>query len=198
MPHKSVGNTIPMEYELKFLLDAAPAEALAAAPVFIEQGWIPGVRLRERLRRCVYPDNTVRYIRTVKLGKSVARIEIEEETDKATFDAMWPLTHRARIRKYRYAVQHAGHTWEIDVFQERDLVLAEVELSHESERVVIPDWLRPHVIREVTGESQYTNSRMARPDSNSPGLPRDGHSQPDISGTRPTGIRPTDIRPTGA
>ena len=133
-------------------------------PIVIEQGWIPGTMLRERLRRSTYPDGRVRCTRTIKLGKPEARIEIEEDTGNSIFQAMWALTSSARIRKRRHVVRDAVHVWEIDVFSDRELVLAEVELEALDTPVNIPDWLAPYIVREVTGETAYLNSQMARPD----------------------------------
>ena len=52
-------------------------------------------------------------------------------------------------------------TWEIDEFPDRNLVMAEVELPSPSTEVTAPDWLRPHVVREVTDDPAYTNYRLA-------------------------------------
>lgn len=155
---------LPMEIERKFLLTDIPPEAVAMPPILIEQGWIPGTLIRERLRRSTYPDGRVRCTRTIKLGQPEARIEIEDDTANVLFQAMWPLTSSARIRKRRHVVQDGMHAWEIDVFADRDLVLAEVELSTLGESVSIPEWLAPYIVREVTGETAYLNSQMARPD----------------------------------
>jgi CYTH domain-containing protein len=157
-----------MEIERKFLLNDVPPEAVAMPPIVIEQGWIPGTTLRERLRRSTYPDGRVRCTRTIKLGRPEARIEIEEDTGQGIFQAMWTLTSSARIRKRRHVVRDAVHVWEIDVFADRDLVLAEVELDAEDTPVAIPGWLAPYMVREVTGETAYLNSQMARPDIANP------------------------------
>jgi CYTH domain-containing protein len=93
-----------------------------------------------------------------------ARIEIEEATPLALFEAMWPLTHQARIRKDRYVVAHGPHRWEIDVFLDRDLVLAEVELDEVHEVAEFPAWLAPFVERDVTTDPAYLNSELARID----------------------------------
>jgi adenylate cyclase len=77
---------------------------------------------------------------------------------------MWPLTRAARIRKARYVVPHEAHTWEIDVFSDRDLVLAEVELGALDETVVLPPWLAPFVEKDVTGDPAFLNAVLARPD----------------------------------
>lgn len=156
---------LPMEIERKFLLRACPPAARAVLPFRIEQGWIPGTQLRERLRRRTAPDGTVACFRTIKLGPAAARVEVEEATSPELFDAMWPLTTQARIRKDRYVVPHGPHTWEIDVFHGRDLVLAEVELGHEQEQVTLPPWLAPYLDREVTNDPAYFNAVLARPDA---------------------------------
>jgi CYTH domain-containing protein/CHAD domain-containing protein len=153
---------VPVEIERKYLLASVPPAAAAVAPTLIEQGWLPGVALRERLRRSTSPDGTVVCWRNVKLGPAQARIEIDEGTSRALFDAMWPLTADARVRKQRHAVRDAGHVWEVDVFLDRDLVLAEVELSGLDDVAELPGWLAPYVVRDVTGESAYFNAVLAR------------------------------------
>ncbi len=160
-----LANGLPMEIERKYLLRACPPEARQVAPVRIEQGWLPGQTLVERLRRRMHGDGTVNCWRTVKLGPAEARIEIEEATSLELFDALWPLTHLARVRKERYAVPFGDHVWEIDVFLDRDLVLAEVELDAVHEAAELPPWLAPFVEREVTGEPAYFNTVLARADS---------------------------------
>jgi CYTH domain-containing protein len=159
-PRSSAG--LPMEIERKFLLRACPPEARALPPVRIEQGWIPGTALRERLRRRTEPEGTVSCWRTMKLGPAEARIEVEEATTPELFEAMWPLTRSARVRKVRHVVADGAHTWEIDVFLDRELVLAEVELGDVDEAVALPAWLAPYVEREVTGEPAYFNAVLAR------------------------------------
>ncbi len=155
-------NGLPMEYERKFLLRSIPPEVADVSPMYIEQGWVPGRTLRERLRRTEYPDGRVSFTRTVKLGRSEARIEIEEDTDDSIFSTMWPLTSSARIRKHRHVLRDRIHDWEVDVFCDRELILAEVELRYETEPVQMPSWLTPYLVREVTGDPMYVNSRMAR------------------------------------
>jgi adenylate cyclase len=152
---------VPLEIERKYLLSRVPPVAAAVPPTLIEQGWLPGTALRERLRRSTNPDGTVVCWRNVKLGPAQARVEIDEGTSGELFDAMWPLTVGARVRKQRHVVRDAAHAWEIDVFLDRDLVLAEVELAGLDDRPVLPDWLIPYVERDVTGEPAYFNAVLA-------------------------------------
>ncbi|MCC6242051.1 MAG: CHAD domain-containing protein, partial [Gemmatimonadaceae bacterium] len=167
-------HALPTEIERKFLLHGLPPTAAVAPSIRIEQGWLPGTVLRERLRSATATDGTTVHTRTIKLGAMGARIEVEEPTTPALFDALWPLTADARIRKRRHLVPHNGKTWEIDVFLDRDLVLAELELESESEEVTLPDWLAPFVIKEVTHDPAYLNSVMAQRDVASPDRARRG------------------------
>jgi CHAD domain-containing protein/CYTH domain-containing protein len=159
---------VPLEIERKYLLTRVPPIASATPPTRIEQGWLPGAALRERLRRTTAPDGTVHCWRNVKLGPAQARIEIDEGTSRALFDAMWPLTIEARVRKQRHVVREGAYAWEIDVFLDRELVLAVEELSGLDDRPALPDWLAPYVERDVTGEPAYFNSVLARPEGASP------------------------------
>lgn len=155
---------LPLEIERKFLLRGCPPEAAAIGPLRIEQGWIPGETLRERLRRTTAADGRVRCTRTVKLGPSGARIEVEEDTTPVLFAALWPLTRDARVRKLRHVVPEGALRWEIDVFLDRDLVLAEIELEAPDQAFDMPEWLAPWLVRDVTGEVAYLNAALARPE----------------------------------
>jgi CYTH domain-containing protein len=154
------------EIERKYLLRFVPEKARNSRWVDIAQGYLPGSKLQERIRRVSVHQGTgrkdVRYFRTVKLGEGVTRTEVEEETTEAIFLAMWPLTKRRRLRKRRFEVDVDDLTWEIDEFKNRDLVLAEIELDSEDDEVAFPDWLAPAVQREVTGEPEFLNVNLAR------------------------------------
>lgn len=148
------------EIERKYLLHALPARAHDAPAEDIEQGYVPGEHLAERLRR-VRQNGDVHCYRTVKLGTGISRTEIEEEAPAAVFDAMWPLTEGRRIHKRRYAIADETFVWEIDEFTDRELVLAEVELPDAAIPVAPPEWLAPYIVREVTGEPEYLNINLA-------------------------------------
>ena len=148
-----------IEIERKFLLRGMPRPKKATA-VRIDQGWLPGKRLLERVRR-VRSANGTRYYRTVKFGRGLTRREIEEETTAAVFRRLWPLTKGRRIAKRRLLVTDGPFTWEIDRFYGRDLVLAEVELPAPDTPVVPPPWLARRIIREVTGDPNYLNENLA-------------------------------------
>jgi len=150
------------EIERKYLLRALPASATAGTErLEIDQGYLPGDRILERIRRITSP-NGVRYVRTIKMGSGVERLEVEEETTELFFATVWPLTRGRRVQKRRYNVREHGVLWEIDEFVDRPLVLAEIELERADQPVTIPSWLATVLEREVTDEPAYTNYRLAR------------------------------------
>lgn len=161
-----------IERERKYLLAGLPPRAAEAKPVGIDQGWLPGVQLRERVRRVRGPDGE-RFWRGLKQGAGLSRLENEEETTHEVFEALWPLTEGRRVAKRRHRVQDAGLVWEIDEFTDRDLVLAEVELPVGTRHVALPDWLRPLVQREVTNDPAYRNEALAASPAATDGPPAD-------------------------
>jgi adenylate cyclase len=62
------------------------------------------------------------------------------------------------IDKTRYLVQHKNHTWEIDIFHQENegLIVAEVELESEDEKIELPNW----IVKEVTDDCRYYNSNL--------------------------------------
>ncbi|WP_336491118.1 CYTH domain-containing protein [Methylobacterium nigriterrae] len=92
-----------------------------------------------------------------KQGSS--RAEFEREISPDTADFLLRLLPPERcLEKMRYRVEHAGLMWDVDVFEGplAGLILAEVELQHEGQPVTLPPW----VMREVTHEKRYRNSRL--------------------------------------
>lgn len=63
------------------------------------------------------------------------------------------------VRKLRRRVTVHGDTWDVDEFLDDNapLVLAEIELNHEDQHIVRPDWLGD----EVTHDTRYSNARLA-------------------------------------
>ena len=149
------------EIERKYLLLAVPEHWPEGETVFIDQGYLPGEHLVERVRRTRSRAGE-RFHRTVKSGVGLSRFELEEECTRELFDALWPLTAGRRVTKRRHRVRQEELTWEIDEFTDRDLVLAEVELPSADHPVTVPEWLEPVVVREVTGDPTFANSTLAR------------------------------------
>lgn len=169
MLNPNTAAALPQEIERKYLLGALPEVARAAPAVEIVQGWLPGERIVERLRRVREippgggaPEGEARWVRTIKTGHGLVRMELEEEAPAWLGEALWPLTEGRRVAKRRYCVAEGSLVWEIDEFTDRELFLAEVELPSESARVKIPAWLEAVLVCEVTGEREFTNRSLAR------------------------------------
>ncbi len=150
-----------IEIERKYLLKGRPDIPKGAKTKSLEQGYLPGDRLRERVRKSESGGAT-KYVRTIKTGTGVSRFELEEETTQEVFDALWALTEGCRVKKIRHVVPVGNRVWEIDEFLDRDLFLAEIELATENEKVKPPQWLADFIERDVTGEAKYTNLALAK------------------------------------
>jgi CYTH domain-containing protein len=153
---------VHLEIERKYLLTGLPTMPQVRDVLEIEQGYIAGQTIHERLRREERRDGSVRFYRTVKVGRGVERIELEDETDERTFAHLWQLTEGRRLRKRRYRAPFGDDEWEIDEFTDRELVLAELEIPTIGYDISIPEWLAPVLVREVTDEPGYANSALAR------------------------------------
>ncbi|MBQ0822912.1 CYTH domain-containing protein [Microvirga sp. HBU67558] len=92
-------------------------------------------------------------------GKGLGRPEFEYEIPLDEAEELLKLCPRPLIEKVRHEVLHAGMVWHVDEFagENAGLVLAEVELRHPGQAVVLPDW----VGEEVTSDERFRNSRLA-------------------------------------
>ena len=114
------------------------------------------------------PERTVRVrlageegFLTIK-GASTGASRLEFEYPIPGSDALELLERLCRrplIEKLRYRVAYAGMIWEIDEFfgDNAGLVLAEIELEHETQAIEQPPW----VGEEVTGDHRYYNACLA-------------------------------------
>jgi CHAD domain-containing protein/CYTH domain-containing protein len=148
-----------LEIERKFLLRGVPRRK-GRTVHRIDQGWLPGEKVVERVRR-IRSDDGTRWLRTIKIGHGLARVELEEEIDHELFRKLWRLTRGRRVSKRRYVWADGERVWEIDRFSGRDLVIAETEMRDPQEIVNLPAWLGRYVIREVTGDRRYENVNLA-------------------------------------
>jgi CYTH domain-containing protein len=63
------------------------------------------------------------------------------------------------LEKQRYLAEHAGAVWHVDVYGGvlQGVVIAEIELVHEDQNVVLPPW----VGKEITGDAFYRKINLA-------------------------------------
>lgn len=112
------------------------------------------------------PERTVRVRRagdaaflTVKgLTDGMTRAEFEYEIPLDDAAAILALCAGPVIDKVRHRIDHAGLTWEVDVFGggNAGLIVAEVEIPTADTVVDLPAW----VGEEVTGDPRYFNANL--------------------------------------
>ncbi|BDA86385.1 adenylate cyclase [Aureimonas sp. SA4125] len=105
---------------------------------------------------------------TVKTGAGLSRGEFEYEIPLADAHDLEPARIGRVISKKRHRLPLGRHVIEVDVFEDdlAPLVIAEIELRSEDDAVELPSFLG----QEVTGDSAYSNARLAlsgHPDTSS-------------------------------
>ncbi|HET8990581.1 MAG TPA: CYTH domain-containing protein [Acidimicrobiales bacterium] len=158
-----------VEIERKFLVDGSRFRPPAAG-VEIRQGWLARDEtrtVRVRLSRPTGGAGAAAGFLTVKGPGGLVRSEYEyaippEDAGRLLDDLCLP----GEVAKVRYKVEHAGHTFEVDVYSGRlaGLVTAEVELDDPSAVVETPPW----VTEEVTGDPRWSNAALSRAGSPPP------------------------------
>ena len=151
------------EIERRFLVDQVPASVeKEITPLYIRQGYITTDPSGQQVRVRSKGD---KYYLTVKGKGKLEREETEIELLPEQFDTLWSLTEGRRVQKRRYEIPYQTHIIELDIFEGKldGLQVAEVEFSSvaESTKLVLPDWFEV----EVTEDTRYANSQLARSQS---------------------------------
>ena len=151
---------MPREIEHKYLVRLEDWKPTTAG-VHYRQGYLSSVRERVvRVRIAGEQACLTQACLTIKgVTRGVTRLEFEYAIPLPDAAIMLDLLcERPLIEKTRYREAFGGKTWEIDVFHgdNEGLVVAEVEVTSESERVQAPPWLG----REVSSDPRYFNSNL--------------------------------------
>ncbi len=145
------------EIERKFLTksDAWRSNAIGR---FYRQGYLSTVKERTVRIRTIRNEG---YITVKGIAKGAARAEYEYEIPvKDANEMLDTLCEQPIIEKMRYEIEHNELTWVVDEFEgvNKGLILVEVELNDENQKIALPDW----VGAEVTGDPNYFNSNLTR------------------------------------
>ena len=151
-----------MEIERKFLVTNDLWRQTASTPILIRQGYLnKDADLAVRIRT----KGTGAYI-TIKSGsksKGDALVRDEFEYEIPIDDANYILDNlcvQPNINKRRYKIIALdGKQWEVDEFisPQPGLILAEIELSSDEEKFILPEWAG----KEVTHDERYSNRNIA-------------------------------------
>ena len=142
------------EIERKFLVHAEKLPPLPAAHI-IKQGYVPtnGTTVRIRI------SNEQAFLTLKGKATGLTRSEFEYAIPLSDAQAMLDeLCTTPYIAKRRYLINHAGHTWELDIFEgeNQGLIVAEIELESEDEAFEKPAW----VAAEVSDDPRYRNAYL--------------------------------------
>jgi adenylate cyclase len=146
------------EIERKFLLRGNGWQELAKERTTIRQAYLASdgkVSIRVRIKGESAATLTIK-----SRPAALRRLELEYAIPVLEAEALMQLRQGSVIEKVRHLVPCGEVVWEIDVFagDNDGLIIAEVELRHEHERIELPDWIGA----EVTGQPQYYNSSLVR------------------------------------
>lgn len=164
---RALGIPVPLEIERKYLIRDKDMnhEVLKRAPIIdIEQMYLiapSGEELRIRKRS---QGGSSLYFRTWKKRISgTTRHEIEHLITPSEYYHLQEFRDPslAIIQKKRYCFTYENQYFELDLLDRpTKLSLLEVELTEEHDTVILPQFLE--IVREVTGEPEYSNYEIAR------------------------------------
>lgn len=169
------------EIERRFILTGIPDGLVENADMIlaIERIYIAGINMHDRFSRIEVvtnrygPEQETIFNRTIKVGHGVFRREFEEPISEDLFKSIDNCDFTTKLEKVRCRVSHpltesemkmvGAHelVFEVDSFSDRKLVLAEVELPKVDSEFLLPEWLAPFVIREVTNEVEFEGVNLA-------------------------------------
>ncbi|WP_417310892.1 CYTH domain-containing protein [Devosia sp.] len=144
------------EIERKFLVANDSWRAAVIRSERMTQGYIargPTATVRIRL---IDGDDAMLTLKGKTVG--VSRPEFEYAIPRDEAEDLLVLCGEARLSKTRHFIEHVGHEWTIDVFEDRlsGLIVAEIELGDEAESFATPSWLG----EEVSQDKRYANALL--------------------------------------
>lgn len=148
-----------IEIERKFLVTSDAYKTEAYKHSRIVQGFL-NTHKERTVRVRIQGDKGFLTIKGASSADGLSRFEWEKELSVTECEALLKLCERGIIEKIRYEINFGNHIFEVDEFfgDNRGLVIAEIELSNETETFEKPSWLG----NEVTGDIRYYNSQLSK------------------------------------
>jgi adenylate cyclase len=157
---KKLNFTIKMatETERKFLIKNE-FRHLSVKEIKIIQSYL-SIDPNKTIRLRIADDKAYLTVKSRPRRNSITRNEWEIEIPVKDAEEMMNICLPGRIVKTRYLVPSGNHTFEVDVFHEKNegLIIAEIELKSDDEHFDKPTWLG----EEVTGIPQYYNANLIK------------------------------------
>uniref|UniRef100_UPI00404A5278 CYTH domain-containing protein n=1 Tax=Flavobacterium sp. TaxID=239 RepID=UPI00404A5278 len=148
-----------IEIERKFLVLNHDFKQEAISKSRIAQGYI-STNPERTVRIRIKGDNGYLTIKGISSDSGMSRFEWEKTIELEEAQNLLMLCEPGRIDKHRYEVKVGNHLYEVDVFmgENEGLIVAEIELSSETETFEKPDWLGA----EVTNDERFYNAYLSK------------------------------------
>ena len=146
------------ETERKFLVKSE-FRHLAVKEITIIQSYL-SIDPDKTIRLRIADDKAFLTVKSRPQKNSITRNEWEVQIPVTDAEEMMRVCLPGRIVKTRYLIPSGKHTFEVDVFHEKNegLIIAEIELTKDDEHFDKPEWLG----EEVTGIPQYYNANLIK------------------------------------
>lgn len=148
-----------IEIERKFLVKSNDFKTQAFAQNRIAQGYLNSTPERT-VRVRIKGEKGFLTIKGIGNESGMTRFEWEKEIPVEEALQLLKLCEGGKIDKIRFEIQSGKHIFEVDEFfgENEGLIIAEIELSSETENFEKPDWLG----EEVTNDERYYNAYLSR------------------------------------
>jgi adenylate cyclase len=146
------------ETERKFLVKGE-FRHLVVREIKMIQSYL-AIDLDKTVRLRIADDKAFLTVKSRPKPDTITRNEWEVQIPLIDAQEMMTICLPGRVVKTRYLVPSGKHTFEVDVFHEKNegLIVAEIELISEDEDFDKPVWLG----EEVTGIPQYYNANLRK------------------------------------
>lgn len=152
------------EIERKFLLHGFPHDRLADGTIrivarkAIDQTYLALTETEEIRVRRLDQDGDISYTHTYKRGHGLSREEVEVEISAGIYEQLLCHSGRKPLKKTRTTVTQDGREFDIDEYEQFNLISVEVEFESEEEAKSFqpPDWFGP----ELGSEFEYRNKQL--------------------------------------
>lgn len=146
-----------IEIERKYLVKSDEWKSSGVKKLY-QQGYLL-IDKTKTIRVRTIEDTAYLTIKGASSGISRSEFEYEIPVEDAKF-MLANLCEKPIIEKYRTKIELNELIWEVDEFvgDNTGLIIAEVELKNENQKIVLPDWIG----KEVSGNRQYNNSYLVK------------------------------------
>ena len=148
------------EIERKFLLKKFPKIEGDYTEYRIKQWYTPsGLRYRLQVNT---KNNEVSVYKTKKSNISKGVFQEDEEPISLKEFLKLDLSKTKVLQKLRTVVEHEGFNFEIDRFEDHNLITLEVELDDINQKIPFPENIKKEIVKELTGLKEFSTFSLSK------------------------------------